>query len=105
MTSRRTFRSKAPLTSMVSRMDPMDRQKKKRSEMEWSCFGVLEELEVTGAHLRPDGFEGCGHLLRVVLQVDRLAVFEEAAPLRVETHHGDVVFEFAAGLVEDLAQD
>ena len=45
-----------------------------------------------------------GHLVRVVLEVDDRAVVEEAAPLRVEADHGDVVFELAAGLGEDLAQ-
>ncbi len=44
MTSRRTLMSKAPPTSMVSRMEPMDRQKKKRSEMEWSCSEVCRSL-------------------------------------------------------------
>ncbi len=67
-------------------------------------LGLLKKFEVAAAHVGPDRFQLRGHVARVVAQVDRLAVLEKAAPLRVQPHHGNVVFEAFAGFFKHAAQ-
>ena len=48
--------------------------------------------------------ERCGHLANIVLQIQNRAVIEEAAPLRIETDHVEIVTHVAPGFAEDTPQ-
>ena len=105
MTSRRTLRSKAPLDvhGVAHGADGAPEEEAVGDGVE--LLGVLEELEVAGAHAGPDALRAWRPSASASSsEVEAAAVFEEAAPLRVEADHGDVVVEVAVGLGEDLAE-
>ena len=67
-------------------------------------FGKLHERGKAGAQPRFPALERRGHLAHIVFQIQHRAVIEEAAPLRIETNHVEVVVHVAAGFAEDAPQ-
>ena len=66
----------------------------------------LEEVEVTlaGIFAGRKTLEFSAHLFRLLLQVQHRAILKEAAPLRVEPDHVEVILHATTGLGEDAAQ-
>ncbi len=90
----------------VSRTEPTERQKKKRSRDVVQPRGEGEEAPVPrpGVRTRREGVERGRHPRRIGHQVEGRAVVEEAAPLRVEGEEVELALEVAPGLGEDPLQ-
>ena len=68
-------------------------------------FRGFEELEIPGAHRRPDGVERRGHLARIVFEVHHFTVVEEASPLWIQADHLYVIVKVTICFLEDFAED
>ena len=62
------------------------------------------QLLVSAAHAGKACLQAGGHRRLIIQQINRRAIVEEAAPLRVQPHHVDVVVQVLACLRKDLAQ-